>query len=209
MPCMPRHLECPLGSEPARLGISWSGALVWCRALPTLLLVDLVCIWNLWLTHTHAFYNALYWGPDEILLAKPSPSVFLCCCFSKTLCAPLGGHVRPGPCVAWMRGVAPKMVRPSSTANMAYLANATTALTKVVAKTCHTTGLEASEGEERQLVHRNSIRKRLVRQNTVRKVVCFCVCVRARVSVRVLTTGTHMHTHIRGVNGFTHIYYKR
>jgi hypothetical protein len=92
---------------------------------------------------------------------------------------------------------------------MAYPPNATAALAKVMAKTCQTTGLEASEGEERQLVHRNSIRKRLVRQNTVRKVVCFCVCVRARVSVRVLTTGTHIHTHIRGVNGFTHIYYKR
>ena len=102
---MPRHLECPLGSEPARLGISWSGALVWCRALPTLLLVDLVCIWNLWLTHTHAFYNALYWGPDEILLAKPSPSVFLCCCFSKNYVSPLVGMYGQARalrgCVVW------------------------------------------------------------------------------------------------------------
>jgi hypothetical protein len=34
---------------------------------------------------------------------------------------------------------------------MAYQANATTALAKVVAKTCHMTELEASEGEERQV----------------------------------------------------------
>ena len=43
------------------------------------------------------------------------------------------------------------MVRPAGTANMSYPANVTTSLTKVVAKTCHTTGLEVSEGEDRQV----------------------------------------------------------
>jgi hypothetical protein len=54
---------------------------------PVFLLV-VVPIRNLWLIQTNAFY-ALYWGPGEMLLAKPSPPcVFVLLLLFKTVCPP-------------------------------------------------------------------------------------------------------------------------
>ena len=81
------------------------------------------------------------------------------------------------------------MVRPAGTANMSYPANATTSLTKVVAKTCHTTGLEVSEGEDRQVgATQLYSQKAGMTEYSQEGIVC----------VRVNTRDVHAPTHARG-----------